>query len=129
MQSILSALRGGTGKERLAIVSDLVSIVGVSIASIAGGIFALTAGTGTANLNFNQIGTATVIGLLSLAGAVLLLALFLVIFSWINNWQPKVAGVRALVLTSVWLALFALIIVAMFAYYELFSSFRFVRTT
>jgi hypothetical protein len=127
MQTIWQALKTGTAKERLAIIADLVSIAGVSIASVAGGIFAITQAAGTATLNFNHIGVATVIGLLSLAGAVLLLAFLLVILAWLRSWQPRVAGVRALVLIAVWLCLGALIVVASWAFYDLFTSFSFIR--
>jgi hypothetical protein len=40
MQSIQN-IKSGTGKERLAIVSDIVSVLGVSIATILGGTFVL----------------------------------------------------------------------------------------
>jgi hypothetical protein len=128
MQTIWQSLKTGTAKERLAIVADLVSIAGVSIASVAGGVFAITQAAGTDSLNLYQIGAATVIGLLSLAGGVLLLALLLVVFAWLRTWQPRIAGVRVLVLTAVWLCLGALLVVATWAYYDLFSSFRFIRS-
>jgi hypothetical protein len=128
MQTIWQTLKTGTAKERLAIIADLVSIAGVSIASVAGGIFALTQAAGTAPLNLTHIGAATVIGLLSLAGAVLFLALLLVVLAWLRNWQHRVAGVQTLVLTSVWLCVGALVIIAAWAYYDLFSSFRFIRS-
>lgn len=128
MQTIWQTLKTGTAKERLAIIADLVSIAGVSIASVAGGLFAITQAAGTAPLNLTQIGAATVIGLLSIAGAVLFLALLLVVLAWLRNWQPRVAGVQTLVLTSVWLCVGALVIIAAWAYYDLFSSFRFISS-
>ncbi len=127
MQTIWNALKTGTAKERLAIIADLVSIAGVSIASVAGGIFAVSQAAGTSELNFNHIGVATVIGLLSLAVAVLFLALLLVVLAWLRSWQPRVAGVRTLVSIAVWLSLGALIVVASWAYYDLFASFSFIR--
>ncbi|WP_267095268.1 hypothetical protein [Xanthomonas sacchari] len=127
MRTIWQAMKDGTAKERLAICADLVSIAGISIASVAGGIFAITHAVGVAPLDLSQIAVASVVGLLSLAGAVLFLAIFLTVLSRLRSWQPQIPGVCLLVISAVWLCVLALVIVAAWVYYDIFSSFRFVR--
>ena len=72
MQSIIDALKNGDAKARLVIVADIVSILGVSLATAVGGSFALSG-----KLDLENIVGVSASALLSLAGASLVVLAFL----------------------------------------------------
>jgi hypothetical protein len=122
MQTILQALRSGNAKERLAVIADLTSIVGVSVASIVGGFFALA---GTTNLS-SEISQAIVFSLFCLAIAVLVLAVFLTFLTYLSGIQFKTPLVRPLLYISSWLLMIALTLIASL-YYSSMIRFFFYR--
>jgi hypothetical protein len=122
MQSIFDTLKNGTGKERLAVISDIVSILGVSLATVLGGAFALNA-----NLDVENIMGVLIGGLLSLAGASAVVALFLAASSWLGVHLPANSSIRPLMFIALWLVFGALFLYAAYFAYAVLSSVRFVR--
>ena len=95
MQSIFDTLKTGTAKERLAVVSDIVSILGVSLATVLGGALALNA-----KLDVENIAGVLISGLLSLAGVLVVVALFLAVSSWLSLHLPANSPIRRLILIA-----------------------------
>ncbi len=122
MQSIINTLKTGTGKERLAVVSDIVSIFGVSIVTILGGAFALNAKLGIENI----LGLI-IAGLLSLAGSLVVIALFLGATSYLQNRLLSNPNIRKLLLGALWLLFAVLCIYAAYFSYSVITSVNFVR--
>lgn len=122
MQSIFDILKTGTGKERLAVIADIVSILGVSLATVLGGAFALNANIDVENLMGVLIG-----GLLSLAGASAVVALFLATSSWLGLHLSANSPIRRLMLIALWLVFGALFLYAAYFAYAVLSSIRFVK--
>ena len=122
MQSVLDTLKTGTGKERLAVVADIVSILGISFATVLGGVFAFNAKLDVENIVGVLIG-----GLLSLAGAFVVVALFLGASSWLALHMPATSLIRRLTLIALWLVFSALFFYAAFFVYAVLTSVRFVK--
>ena len=122
MQTIFDTLKAGTGKEKLAVVADIVSILGVSLATALGGAFALNAKLDVENITGVLIG-----GLLSLAGTSVVVALFLAASSWLGLHLPANSTVRRLMLIALWLVFAALFLLAVFLAYTILTSVRFVK--
>ena len=112
MKSIWQALSEGDAKTRLAVVADLVSIVGVSVASVVAAMFATNS-----TLIWSQVFGFIFIGLLSLAGALLVLVGFMVVSFYIGTRLKDHRAVRGLLLVAWWLAFAALfLLVALYTY-------------
>jgi Na+/serine symporter len=122
MQSILSALKTGDAKTRLGIIADIVSILGVSVATVIGGSFALS---GSPNVE-NILGTA-IIALLGLTASSIVLILYLTSSSWIQVKFSAKSTIKNLLLLALWSTFLALILVASFVSYEYISSTRFIN--
>ncbi|MCG2583065.1 hypothetical protein [Massilia sp. TS11] len=122
MQSIINALRSGTGKDRLAVVSDIVSILGVSAVTILGGAFALNA-----KLDVENILGAVILGLLSFAGALVVVALFLSSANWLERRFQSGSSVGKLLLSALWLLFAALFVYSTYFGFVVLSSMRFVK--
>ena len=113
MKTIWQALRDGDAKSRLAVVADLVSIVGVSVASVVAAMFATNS-----TLIWSQVFGFTVIGLLSLAGALIVLVGFLVVSFYISAMLADHRTIRGLLLAAWWLAFAALFLLATLYTYD-----------
>ena len=121
MQSIIDALKNGDAKARLAIVADIVSILGVSLATVVGGSLALSG-----KLDVENIVGVSASALLSLAGASLVLLAFLASSSWIRR---RISGnhiALGLLQFSLWAVFGALFLLAAFLSYEILTNMRFV---
>jgi len=105
MQSIFYTLKTGTGRERLSVIADIVSILGVSLATALGGAFALDV-----NFRVENLMIMLVFGLLFLAGASAVIALFLAASSWLSLRFSANVSIRRLLLTALWLIFGALFI-------------------
>lgn len=122
MQSIIEALRTGDAKVRLAIVADIVSVLGVSLATVVGGSFALSGKLDVANV----VGVSVSV-LLSMAGASLVVLAFLALSSWLRRRFSMNPIALVMLQFSLWAVFAALFLVAAFFSYEVLSSMRFVR--
>ena len=121
MQSIIDALKNGDAKARLAIVADIVSILGVSLATVVGGSLALSG-----KLDVENIVGVSASALLSLAGVSLVLLAFLASSSWIRR---RISGnpiALGLLQFSLWAVFGALFLLAAFLSYEILTNMRFV---
>lgn len=118
MQSIIQVLREGCGRDRLAVVADILSILGVSLAAVVGGVLTLTT-----TLNVSNLFAAVIISLLSLAGSAVVLVGFLAISGWLSRKTHNVW----LLQFALWATFAALFLLAIFAWYEMISSFRFSK--
>ena len=122
MQSIIQVFKNGTGRERLATVADILSILGVSLAAVVGGALTLTT-----NLYVGNVIGAAAISLISLAGAALVLVGFLAVSGWLSRrFSPSRAFVY-LFQFALWTSFAALFLFAVFVWYDLISSFRFSK--
>lgn len=122
MQSIIEALKNGDAKARLAIVADIVSILGVSLATVVGGSFALSG-----KLNVENVVGVSASALLSLAGASLVVLAFLASSSWLRRRFSGNPIALGLLQFSLWAVFAALFLVAAFFSYEILTNMRFVR--
>jgi hypothetical protein len=122
MQSIFDTLKTGTGKERLGLVADIVSILGVSFATVLGGAFALGSKLDVENTMGVLIG-----GLLSLAGASVVFALFLAASLWLGLHLPENSLIRRLILIALWFTFGALFLYAAYFAYAVLTSVRFLQ--
>jgi hypothetical protein len=121
MQSIIDALKNGDAKARLAIVADIVSILGVSLATLVGGSFALSG-----KLDVENIVGVSASALLSLAGASLVVLAFLASSSWLRR---RISGnpiALGLLQFSLWDVFGALFLLAAFFSYEILTNMRYV---
>lgn len=122
MQSIISALRTGDARARLGIIADVLSILGISFATVIGGSFAISGSLNVANI----LGTA-IIALLGLAGASLVILLYLTGSNWIRERYATRPAARVLLSVALWSTFLALVLTASFVSYEFISSTRFVN--
>jgi uncharacterized membrane protein YqjE len=110
-------LRDGNAKERLAVTADLVSIVGVSIASIIAALLAIEGKVDT-----TAVFGVVLVGLLSLAGAALVLASFLFLSSFLSAFLQGYRTIRFLTLFALWCFFLAGALLAVWNAYEVLSS-------
>jgi len=123
MKTIFEALKNGDGKERLAIIADITSLVGVSVASVAGGLLAI--GTQTTNLNVIDIFGVTISSLIGLV----FLCLFLMTFIWILSklsgpWSTP-PGVKFLAKCVIWILFILTILFGVAFFYSFVTTVRF----
>lgn len=118
MQSIIEVLRFGSGRDRLAVVADILSIFGVSIAAVVGGVLTLST-----TLSVGNVIAAAAISLVSLAG----ITLVLIVFFAASGWVSRNSSYARLLRLALWATFAALLLFAIFAWYEFMSSVRFSR--
>ena len=121
MQSIIDALKNGDAKVRLAIVADIVSILGVSLATVVGGSFALRG-----KLDVENIVGVSASALLSLAGASLVVLVFLALSSWLRRRISDNPIALGLLQFSLWAVFGALFLLAALFSYEILTNMRYV---
>jgi hypothetical protein len=122
MQTILNTMKTGTAKEKLAVISDLVSILGVSLASIFGGLFAIGATSQGSNLRYSEIFFAVIASLISLAGFLLSIAFFILLLLKISKLESPSPIFKKLVIVAIWLVFISLFMIAMTYYYLMITS-------
>ena len=105
MQSVIEVLKTGNGKERLAVISDVVSIFGVSLATVVGGTYALATSS-----KFENIVGSLILTLLSIASFLVVTAVFVVCANWINSRSGIPAQIKKLLSYSIWICYIALFI-------------------
>ena len=122
MKTIYQDWVEGNARARLGIASDILSIAGVSIFAIISGAFSIRATLVTGN-----IFGATITTLFALAGAALVLALFLKTSDYISKNVNPERGFRTLLLATLWLTFAGLSVTALWVGYEFFVSIKFVE--
>lgn len=122
MRSIIQTLREGTYRDRLAIVADVFSILGVTLATVVGSLLSLDS-----SLNMGSVMMAIVISLLSLAGGAVVLVGFMEVSGWISNKCSSNGLYKLLFQFSIWALFVSLFILATFIWYEELSMFRYWR--
>ena len=116
MKSIFDDFRAGTARERLAIASDLFSIVGISIAAVITAVFTRSSPAG-----INDLAGISIFVLMSLAGLSLALACIIVGHTRLRQ-SLKESRVAFLVLGGYWcMILAALVYAAAYLYFFLIS--------
>jgi hypothetical protein len=124
MQSVIEALKNGDARVRLAIVADVVSILGVSLATVVGGSFALSGKLAVENIVGILIGA-----LLSLAAASLVVLGFLALSARMRQRFANNPIALRVLHFSLWSVFSALFLTAAFLSYEILSQIRFFRPT
>ena len=122
MRSIADALKTGDTRTRLAVVADLVSILGVSLATVVGGGFALNG-----RLDVASVVGLTITSLLSLALASVVVVCFLSASHWLRGQFQARYGYFVLLQIALWAVFTALFVWAAFLSYEVLSSIRLTR--
>jgi hypothetical protein len=123
MQTIFQTLRSGNARDRLAVIADITTIVGVSVASIVGGLLALAGTTSLASYEIYAVVTAIIFSLFCLAIAVIVWAGFLILLAYLSGLQFKTPHVRSLLYFSLWLVISALTLIASLYYLSMISQF------
>ena len=121
MQEILEVLKNGTRKEQLSIVADIVTILGVSLATVLGGAFVFNAKN---NLD-SIVGVLTVV-IFSVVGTCITVAAFMVTSAWLGQKLQGDPFICRLLQIALWLMFGLIFIYAAFLAYTLLSSIRFV---
>jgi hypothetical protein len=122
VRTIWVGLKQGDAKERLAIIADLVSVVGVSVASIIAALFAVGG-----KLDADTLFGVVVSGLLALAGSVVVLVLFLVGSFYLRVLLDGYPIISFLLRLALWLVFAAVLFGATIAAFEILSHTSFIR--
>lgn len=125
MKSILEALRTGSSTERLAIVADITSIVGVSLASVIGGLFAVSSKTGAVNIEHLMFSVLATLATLAVAFAVV--AGFILFLSKLSVPWGTPKGVQSLIVGAAWLIFLCVFLFASYAYFLFISAIKVVQ--
>jgi len=120
MKSILEALTQGNAKEKLAVIADLTTIAGISIATITAGLLTLLAKSD--NIDVGNLFGVVIISLLGLAGVCFFVALFIWIVTQISKPWGAPRGVQSLVKCAIFLIFLCMFLLAIFTFYGIISS-------
>ena len=123
MKTIFEALRNGDAKERLAIIADITSLVGVSVASVAGGLLAI--GTQNSNLNVIDIFGVTISSLIGLVFLCLLLMSFIWMLSKLSEPWDTPPGIQFLAKCILWIFFILVILVSVAFFYSFVTHVQF----
>lgn len=122
MKSILEAFTQGNAKEKLAVIADLTTIAGISIATIIAGLLTLVAKTD--KLDIGNLFGVVIISLLGLAGVCCFVALFIWVITQISKPWGAPRGVQSLVKCAIFLIFICMFLLAVFTFYGIISSMR-----
>jgi uncharacterized membrane protein YqjE len=122
VRTVWEALRDGNAKERLAVIADLVSIVGVSLVGAIAAMFAVEG-----KLDTSAFFGMAILGLLSISGGAVVLALFFVVSFYIGAIFEEYKTFRLLLLFALWSAFAALTLWAGYYTYEILTHTTFIR--
>ena len=122
MKTILATLAKGNAKDRLAVIADIATLAGVSVATVTAGVLTLVAGTG--KLNVENFFGATILSLTGLAVGCCLVAGFIWVIVQLSKPWGAPRGVQSLVMCAVWLMFIIIVLFAVKFFYSLISSFR-----
>lgn len=119
MQTILNDLVRGDARAKLAVISDLLSIVGVSLAAVLAPIFAGAKISNPVSLLMLTAWSLAILGLYALG-----LSVVLVGHSWIKSMLGARSSAGSLLLLAYWLAMAAVFIATAAIVAEYLVSFR-----
>ncbi len=122
MKSILEALTQGNAKEKLAVIADLTTIAGISIATIIAGLLTLVAKTD--KIDVGNLFGVVIISLLGLAGVCCFVAFFIWVVTQISKPWEAPRGVQPLVKCAIFLIFICIFLLATFTFYGIISSMR-----
>lgn len=123
MRSIIEALKNGDAKERLAVIADIASLVGLSVASVAGGVLAFAANNN--RLNVENVLGISILTLAGLAGLCCIVMLFIWLLSAFSKPWSTPPGIKPLVKCVVWIGFIIAMLWSIGFMYALLSSIRF----
>lgn len=103
MKSILEVFTQGNTKEKLAVIADLTTIAGISIATIIAGLLTLVAKTD--KLDVGNLFGVVIISLLGLAGVCCFMALFIWVITQMSKPWGTPRGIQSLVKCAISLSL------------------------
>ncbi|WP_193162027.1 hypothetical protein [Enterobacter ludwigii] len=124
MKSILEAFTQGNAKEKLAVIADLTTIAGISVATIIAGLLTLVAKTD--KLDVGNLFGVVIISLLGLAGVCCFMALFIWVATQISKPWGAPRGVQSLVKCAIFLIFICMFLLAVFTFYGIISSMRII---
>lgn len=119
MNDIISTLKSGAARERLAVIADIFGIGGISLAAVVGGLMALPT-----SIRVPELVGAVVYSLLCLALALCGVAFVIVAVQWMWSRFASHPLVRNMVVAAAISVTLALFITAAFAYSMVMGSFR-----
>ena len=122
MKSILEAFTQGNAKEKLAVIADLTTIAGISIATIIAGLLTLVAKTD--KLDIGNLFGVVIISLLGLAGVCCFVAFSIWVVTQISKPWGAPRGVQSLVKCAIFLIFICMFLLAVFTFYGIISSMR-----
>lgn len=120
MKTILEGLTKGNAKEKLAVIADLATIAGISIATITAGLLALVARTD--KLNVENLFGAVIISLFGLAVVCCFVAAFIWVITQISKPWRAPRGVQFLVKCATCLIFICFLLMTIFTFYGIISS-------
>lgn len=118
MKSILEAFTQGNAKEKLAVIADLTTIAGISIATIIAGLLTLVAKTD--KLDVGNLFGVVIISLFGLAGVCCFVALFIWVVTKISKPWGAPRGVQSLVKCAIFLIFICMFLLAVLHFMALF---------
>ncbi|WP_313680839.1 hypothetical protein [Pseudescherichia sp.] len=122
MKTILAVLAKGDAKDRLAVIADIATLAGVSVATVTAGVLTLVAGAGKVDVE-NLLG-AIIFSLFGLAiGCCIVAAFIWVVVQLSKPWKAP-RGVQSLLICAAWLIFFIIVLYAVSFFYSLISSLR-----
>lgn len=124
MKSILEAFTQGNAKEKLAVIADLTTIAGISVATIIAGLLTLVAKTD--KLDVGNLFGVVIISLLGLAGVCCFMALFIWVVTQISKPWGAPRGVQSLVKCAIFLIFICMFLLVVFTFYGIISSMRII---
>lgn len=122
MKTLSESLARLKAKERLAVIADITSIAGVSLAAVTTSLFALTA---RKKLDVNNLLGVTIVSLIGLALFCCFIAGFIWVLTAISSkpWGTP-SGIQFLAKCVAWLIFICGVLVAGITFYEFISGFR-----
>ncbi len=112
----------GNAKEKLAVIADLTTIAGISIATITAGLLTLVAKTDKVDVG-NLFGVV-IFSLFALAVAFCFVAGFIWFITQISEPWKAPRGVQFLVKCAFWLIFICIFMIAIYTFYEIISTMR-----
>ncbi|MDT7309074.1 hypothetical protein [Citrobacter freundii] len=122
MTTILKTLRYGPNKERLAVIADLMSVIGVSGTTVIGGGLAFYATNQKINVN-NLVGVA-IFSLIGLAVLCCLIAGFILVVALMSKPWKTPPFFKLLIKSAICIVYLCLVLLAVIFFYEFISGFR-----
>lgn len=122
MKTILSVLAKGDAKDRLAVIADIATLAGVSVATVTAGVLTLAAGAG--KLDVGNLFGVIILSLFGLAVGCCLIAGFIWFIVQLSKPWGAPPGIQGLLRCAAWLIFIIVILYAVFFFYSLISSMR-----